>query len=138
MFGTQAGHLVIDFSCDQLCLTGAQGTGEMFCSATALVLAVRSGLQRGIPSTLAPLYWTDPHRVDFKRIVEEGVAHADPLCMDEMRRWSRRLGWLLVSAVHAYSPELIILGGGAMAASQFFIDDVRAHVAKHVFRYPPQ
>lgn len=137
MFGTQAGHLVIDISCDQLCLTGARGTGEMLCSATALVLAVRSGLQRGIPSRLAQQYWTDPHRVDFKKIVEEGIACGDPLCLDEMQRWIRRLGWLLVSVVHAYSPELVILGGGAMAASRFFIDDVRAHVAKNVFRYPP-
>jgi glucokinase len=59
-FGTQAGHLVIDLSHDQLCLTGARGTGEMLCSATALVLATRSGLQRGIPSVLTERYWENP------------------------------------------------------------------------------
>lgn len=136
MFGTQAGHLVIDLSCDQLCLIGARGTGEMLCSATALVLGVRSGLQRGIPSRLSERYWTDPHSVDFRMIVEEGVALGDDLCIDEMRRWNKRLGWLLVSIVHAYSPERIILAGGAMAASQFFIEDLRSHVGKHVFRFP--
>jgi glucokinase len=138
MFGIQAGHLVIDLSCDQLCLTGARGTGEMLCSATALVLATRSGLQRGIPSTLADLYWTNPHSVDFQAIVEEGVARGDRLCLDELRRWTLRVGWLLVDIVHAYSPEIIILAGGAMAASRFFIEEVRAHVAEHIFRYPPR
>jgi glucokinase len=137
MFGIQAGHLVIDQSCDQLCLTGARGTGEMLCSATALVLGVRSGLQRGIPSRLAQQYWTDPHSVDFKTIVEEGIAHSDALCIDELKRWTRRLGWLLVNTVHAYSPEIIILAGGAMAASRFFLEEVQAHVAKHIFRFPP-
>jgi glucokinase len=137
MFGIQAGHLVIDLSCDQLCLTGARGTGEMLCSATALVLGIRSGLQRGIPSRLSQQYWTDPHRVDFRTILEEGVAHGDALCIDELHRWTKRLGWLLVNTVHAFSPEIIILAGGAMAASSFFIEEVRAHVAKHIFRYPP-
>jgi glucokinase len=136
-FGAQAGHLVIDISNDQLCLTGARGTGEMLCSATALVLATRSGLQRGIPSLLTERYWTNPHNVDFRAIVEDGIAHSDRLCLDELRRWTARLGWLLVSVIHAYSPEIVILAGGAMAASRYFIDDLRTHVAAHIFRFPP-
>jgi glucokinase len=136
-FGTQAGHLVIDLSHDQLCLTGARGTAEMLCSATALVLSVHSGLQRGIPSTLNDLYWSDPHRVDFRAIVDDGITQGDRLCLDELRRWVVRVGWLLVSVVHAYSPQVVILSGGAVAASRFFIDELRAHVSTHVFRYPP-
>jgi glucokinase len=137
MFGGQAGHLVIDLSHDQLCLTGARGTGEMLCSATALVLAVRSGLQRGIPSTLTDAYWHNAHAITFQTIIEQGVARNDRLCMDELRRWVTRLGWLLVSLVHAYSPEIIILGGGAMTAHQYFLSDLQEHVSRHIFRYPP-
>lgn len=137
MFGIQAGHLVIDLSNDQLCLTGARGTGEMLCSATALVLAARSGLQRGIPSTLTDRYWADPHSVDFRAILEEGVVKGDRLCLDELRRWTTRLSWLLVNVVHAYSPEVIVLAGGAMAAAPYFLEELRAQVAKHIFRYPP-
>jgi glucokinase len=136
-FGTQAGHMVIDLSNDQLCLTGARGTGEMLCSATALVLATRSGLQRGIPSLLSERYWENPHSIDFRTIMEEGVALGDRLCLDELRRWTVRLGWLLVNTVHAYSPEIIILGGGAVAASSYFLDELRRQVSSQVFRYPP-
>jgi glucokinase len=136
-FGAQAGHLVIDLSNDQLCLTGARGTGEMLCSATALVLATRSGLQRGIPSTLTDRYWADAHSVDFRAIVEDGIAAGDRLCLDELRRWTVRLGWLLVNVVHAYSPEIIVLAGGATAASRYFLEELRAHVSRHIFRYPP-
>jgi glucokinase len=137
MFGLQIGHFVIDGSHDQLCLTGNRGTGEIFCSATALVLAVRSGLQRGIPSTLSDDYWRNAHSVDFKAVIERGVACGDRLCCDELRRWTRSLGWLLVNAVHAYSPEVIVLAGGATAASKYFLPELTEHVNQHIFRYPP-
>jgi len=137
LFGAQIGHLVIDASHDQLCLTGARGTGEILASATALALAVRSGLQRGIPSTLSDDYWRDPHSIDFKAVIERGVACDDRLCVDELRRWTRALGWVVVNAIHAYSPEVVILTGGATAASKYFLDELRAHVNAHIFRYPP-
>jgi len=137
MFGTQAGHLVIDLSNDQLCLTGARGTGETLCSSTALALAVRSGLQRGIPSVLSDLYWQNPHAIDFRAVMERGVATGDRLCLDELRRWTTRVGWLLVNVVHAYSPEIIILAGGATAAHQHFLQPLQDHLNRHIFRYPP-
>jgi len=138
MFGSQIGHLVMDYSNDQLCLTGARGTGEMLCSATSLALAVRSGLQRGIPSVLSECYWKNPHAVDFRAVIEQGVAQDDRLCVDELRRWTTRLGWLLVNVVHGYSPEIIILAGGATAAHKYFLDKIKDHVARNIFRYPPK
>ena len=132
MFGSQAGHLVMDFRDDQLCLTGARGTGEMLCSATSLALAVRSSLQRGMPSVLTDSYWQNAHAIDFRTVIEQGVAKNDWLCLDELRRWTTRLGWLLVNVVHAYSPEIIILAGGATAAHSIFSRFVaRSRGAQH-------
>jgi len=137
MFGTQLGHIVMNTADDRLCLTGARGTGEMNCSSTALALAVRSGLQRGIPSTLTEKYLHNAHAIDFHAVITEGVAQNDPLCLDELRRWTRNLGWLLVNAVHAYSPQIIILSGGATLAEKYFLADAQAHLNRHIFRYPP-
>lgn len=136
MFGMQVGHFVIDMSYDRMSLVGARGTAEQLCSATALILAVRNGLQHGIPSVLSNRYWENPNSVDFRSIMEDGVAFNDPLCVDELSRWTKHLGWLLVSVVHAYSPQIIILAGGATGASRFFLDQLRAHVRNYVFRYP--
>ena len=108
----------------------------MLCSATALALAVRSGLQRGIPSTLTDFYWRNPHLIDFRAVIESGVGKEDRLCLDELGRWTTRLGWLLVNVVHAYSPEIIILAGGATSAHPYFLNKVRDHVARNIFRYP--
>jgi glucokinase len=138
MFSSQLGHIIIDGSQDQLCLTGVRGgTGEMLCSATALALGVRSGLQRGIPSSLSDCYWKNPHAVDFKKIMEDGVAKADRLCVDELARWTRKLSWLLINAIHAFSPQIVILGGGATAAADAFLPELRREVQSHIFRYPP-
>lgn len=137
-FGTQVGHLVLNSSADQLCLTGTRGSGELLCSATALTLAVRSALQRGLRSSLSDLYARDPRLVDFKSIMEQGVAAGDAVCWDELDRWTRQLGWLVINAAHAYAPEIIVLGGGAMRGAEHFLPALRGQVDSHLFRYPKE
>ena len=135
-FGTQASHIVMQADGGRLCLTGARGTAEMLCSATALAMAVRDGLQRGIPSLLADRYVADPASINFEAVVE-GVARKDRLCLDELGLWTERLGWFLVSAIHAYAPEVVILSGGATNGARHFLKPLREHVNRHLFRYPP-
>lgn len=136
-FGTQAGHLVMQNYGGRLCLTGARGTAETLCSATALVMSVRDGLQRGIASLLTEAYWKDAHAIDFAAVTE-GARKKDRLCLEELDRWSINLGWLIVSVIHAYSPQRVILGGGATHAADLFLDRVKKHVHAHAFRYPPR
>jgi glucokinase len=116
----------------RLCLTGARGTAEMLCSATALAQQVRDGLARGIPSILAD---RAPGSVDFAAVIE-AAAKRDRLCVDELAVWTTNLGWFLVSAVHAYAPEVVILAGGATHAARRFLKPLRDHVNRHVFRWP--
>ena len=40
--------------------------------------------------------------------------------MDELNRWTEHLGWLIVSAAHAFAPELVILSGGATQICRLF------------------
>ena len=129
-FGTQASHMVIQAAGGRLCFTGARGTAEMLCSATALAQQVRDGLARGIPSSLS-----GHPNVDFAAVME-GVAAKDRLCLDELGVWTANLGWFLVSAVHAYAPEIVILAGGATHGARHFIKALRDHVNRHVFRWP--
>lgn len=133
-FGTQMSHVTIQAG-GRLCLTGNRGTAEMLCSATALAMQVRDGLQRGIPSVLADRYLRDPQSVDFAAVVE-GARRKDRLCLDELRVWTGNLGWLLVSAIHVYAPEVVILSGGATHGARHFLDDLRRLVKRHVYRWP--
>lgn len=137
LFGAQLGHIVMKSGDEPLCLTGARGTAEMHCSATALSMAVQQGLQRGIPSTLTGRHNRDPREIDFRIVIEEGVEQGDKLCCDELRRWTTNVGWLAVNAVHAYSSQLIVLSGGATLGAKHFVPQVQEHLNQHAFRYPP-
>lgn len=135
-FGTQMSHVTIQADGGRRCLTGSRGTAEMLCSATALAQQVRDGLARGIPSRLSDLYRRDPHAIDFEAVLR-AAARGDALCRDELAVWTARLGWFLVSAIHVYAPEVVILGGGAARGARAFIGPLRAHVRRHVYRWPP-
>ncbi len=134
-FGTQIGHLVMDARSNKFCLTGNYGTGETLCSATALVLQVRGSLQRGIPSLLTDAYFLNPADVDFEKIID-ACRKGDALCIRELDNWCDYLTIMIVNAVHAYSPELIILSGGATLAADLFLEKIQQKVNKQVFRYP--
>ncbi|MFB2866373.1 ROK family protein [Aeromonas sp. MdU4] len=136
-FGTQMGHLMIFGNTDQTCLTGFNGTGEMTCSSTALVIDVRSGLERGIPSILSPRYAMDVREITFKTIIEEGVRKGDKFCVDLFDKWIKRLSFLIVNAIHAYGPQRVILSGGATLASDLFLERLQTLVDQKTFIYPP-
>ena len=135
-FGTQASHVVQQSNSDRLCITRARGTANILCSATALAVIVRDNLARGLPSVLNERYFNDPASVDFEAVIK-GVAQEDALCLDAFNTWKTELAWFLVSVVHMYAPEIIILSGGAASAAPYFLDDLRTHVNNHTFRYPP-
>jgi glucokinase len=135
LFGTQLEHLIIDKSSGLRCITGNHGTGETLCSANSLALQVRGALQRGIPSILAEEYYQNPLHIDFKKVVES-VRKGDDLCCNELDKWIENLAALLVNAVHCYSPERIILSGGATTAADLFLPGIRKKVNNQIFRYP--
>jgi len=133
-FGTQIGHVIIDKSSDNLCLTGNFGTGESMCSATALAIQVRNAIQRGLPSILSDTYFENPFRIDFKAIIT-ACKKGDTLCLNELNTWTNNLAILLINTVHVYAPKRIILSGGATLASDMFLDKLKEIVNKQVFYY---
>jgi glucokinase len=134
-FGSQVSHLVMDPHCGRRCITGARGTADTLCSATELAMMARDELQRGLPSVLTEAYLADPRGIDFKAVID-GVQQNDPLCRDVLDRWTLNLGWFLVSVVHLFAPEIVILSGGATNAARHFLAPVQDHVNRHIFRYP--
>ncbi len=134
-FGTQMSHIVMQSRDGRLCFTGARGTAEMLCSATALANQVRDALARGIPSILAERWLKNPHAIDGEAVME-AVAKKDRLAREELRVWTEHLGWFLVSAIHAYAPQVVILAGGATHGARHFLPALRRQVKAHLFRWP--
>ena len=85
---------------------------------------VRS-LAASAASSSALVYWCDQLRPE---VTSRNV--------DELNVWTTNLGWFLVSAVHAYAPEVVILTGGGAHGARHFLKPPRAHVNRHLFRWP--
>ena len=135
-FGTQASHVVQQSNSDRLCITWARGTASILCSASALAIIARDGLASGLPSELNDRYVHDPSTIDFE-VVLDATIQGDALCLDALETWKKALGWFLVNVVHMYSPQIIIIGGGATSGAPYYLEEVRTHVRQHTFRYPP-
>ncbi|AUP78522.1 ROK family protein [Flavivirga eckloniae] len=133
-FGTQIGHIIMDKSADNFCLTGNYGTGETECSATALTLQVRAAIQRGIPSILSDKYFQNPFDIDFEKIID-ACKQGDELCLRELNTWIKNLAILLINTVHSYAPKRIILSGGATLAAEMYLEKLKELVNKQVFYY---
>ena len=64
------------------------------------------------------------------------LAHAgDPAAVSVLAAIGRRLGYGLVGVVNVFNPELIVLGGGALAAGELLLEPAREVVAERAL--PP-
>ncbi len=117
------------------CLCGNIGCAETLVSANAVVGRMRDYVARKVPSTITEAYERDPGRITFKTLVE-GVDAGDRVAGEIMQEFCRDLGATIVTAIHAYDPEVVVLAGGPMAQADYFVPQVQAYVDRYAFRYP--
>lgn len=127
--GLLGGHLTVDVH-GPLCSCGNRGCLETLASVPALVGAVRDHLARGCASTLR-----DQSEVAAEQIVQ-AVTAGDALATFLFERWIAYLGAGLVSLIHAYDPDVLVIGGGIMRAGDVVLAPLRAYVARHAWTYP--
>jgi glucokinase len=134
--GVNVGHFTIQTG-GKLCLCGNRGCAETLVSADAVAGRVRDALTRRVPSLLAERFADDPASVTFAAFVE-GVRAGDRVCCEIRDEFVRDLGALIVSAIHAYNPSVVVLAGGPMAAADLFLPDTQAYVDAHAFVFPAE
>ena len=102
------------------CGCGSNGCIEQYASATAIVrLANESGLQS---TTSLEVY--------------EAAQTGDQRAIDVFKKMGRYLGITLGGLVNALNPEMIVIGGGAAAAWEAFIDHLTAELRYRAFNEP--
>lgn len=60
----------------------------------------------------------------------------DPVNAAALERFNRALAIGLVNLVHAYDPDVIVVGGGLAHAARHFLEPVRAEVARRAWTIP--
>jgi len=122
-FGGELGHVLIPYQSiagtagiKPLCNCGRTGDLESLCSLT--------GIERNILPYFLPRYpghdlaKLDPH--EAAKLVRGLADKGDPLCEEVFRVQAHALGLFFDEMINTFDPDALIVGGGALEASQDF------------------
>src|SRR3954447_19867200 len=133
-FGAERGHMVTDLDGPD-CQGSCPGRGCLEALASGSAIA-REGERaaRSEPDSQLGRRVAAGGEITGALVTE--LAHeGDELARDVLEAVGRRLGAGLTSIVNALNPELIVIGGGAVAAGDLLLDPARAVVAERAL--PP-
>jgi glucokinase len=132
--GAEIGHMVIDLhgpDCQGNC--PGRGCLEVMASGSTIGREGRAAAAARPESALGRRLAADQEITGG--IVTE-LAHAgDPAAASVLAQIGRRLGYGLVGVVNIFNPELIVIGGGAIAAGELLLAPAREVVAERAL--PP-
>lgn len=121
--GLLGGHISIDRNGPE-CLCGNKGCLELYCSATALTKKVRS---------------VHPSLNSSKDVLPEffnRVRSGDEKLIKTFNEFIDDLSIGIVNAIHAYGPDVIVLGGGVMNSADVIIPPLTKLVHKRAWTVP--
>jgi glucokinase len=131
--GAECGHIIIQMENARQCSCGGFGHLEAYASATALVQRALEALGRGDATVLRK-------RLAAQELTARAIAEAaeagDKLARRLMRETARYLAVGAVSLMHTIDPDLVLFGGGMIAAGPKFLDDIRADIRSMAFPAP--
>jgi glucokinase len=131
--GAECGHIIIEMENGRLCSCGAYGHLEGYASATALVKRAHEALDGDAnPSRLRSL----KHDELTSRAISEAADAGDPLSRRLMRETAHYLAVGAVSLMHTIDPDIVLFGGGMIAAGQPFLEDIRTDIRAMAFPVP--
>jgi glucokinase len=131
--GAECGHIVIQMEGGRQCSCGQYGHLEGYASATSLVKRAHEALEAGEASSLRALLRDGDLTA---RSIDEAAAAGDALARRLMRETARYLAVGAVNLMHTVDPDLVLFGGGMIAAGPEFLEQIRAHVKQFAFPVP--
>jgi glucokinase len=129
-FAAELGHVVID-AYGYRCNCGNAGCLEAMASGTALAREASTIVAGQRETLIADLAGGDHTKVTAKMVVE-AAQQGDPVGLELMEREAVLLSAGVVSFVHAFNPQLIVIGGGVSHAGDLLFTTLRTEVAHRV------
>ena len=125
--GAELGHVVVDADgppCQGNCPNN--GCIETLASGTALARQGRAAA-RGAPESRLGQMAQAEDWIDGRAVVEAAVA-ADTVARELVTRAGRNIGVALSSIANVFEPDVIVLGGGVMAAGELMLAPARSEL----------
>jgi glucokinase len=128
VLGILGGHLTLRVHGPQ-CTCGNTGCLEALIGTAALAAHARSLLASGMPSTL---------RADAldPRAIFVAAAAGDAVASTVVQTFAEVLGAGVVTMIHAYDPDVVVVGGGIMGSAAMFLPAVQAYADAHAWTIP--
>jgi glucokinase len=135
--GAELGHMKIEMTNPRQCGCGRWGCLEAYASATAVVKRTREALagDKGQSSLHAMTLSGD--EISSKKIFDAAAA-GDGLAEKIVEDTAFYLAVGAVNMMHTIDPDMIVYGGGMIAAGEEFLDRIRRHVKKMAFPVPAE
>jgi glucokinase len=123
----ELGHISVRVAGGRPCHCGSSGCIETYCSGTNIAARAREALERdeGATSVLAD-HVRDEIRAEH---VVAAARDGDPMACAIWNETTELLGGGIVSIIHAFNPQLVVLGGGVTHAGEMLFDPLRRVIA---------
>ena len=125
--GCLGGHLSVGAD-GRACICGGIGCLEAYASTWALGGLAREDAGYGA-STLSATA-----ALDFATLLDHAAA-GDALAIRLRDSCTGVWATAVINLIHAYDPELVVLGGGVLAAADTIVPAIRAHVERHAWTH---
>jgi glucokinase len=126
--GAELGHVVIEADgppCQGNCPN--HGCVEALASGTAIAREGLAAAERAPDSALGRAL-AGGVTVDGKEVTDAAL-EGDPIAIGVLEKAGRRLGVALASFANIFDPDVIVIGGGVIAAGDLLVDPARAELA---------
>ncbi len=125
--GAEFGHMVVELD-GPPCVCGGRGHYEWYASGRAIG---RAGQQAAADAPDSPLGQEAAAGREISGALVTEMAHGgDGDCIAVIGQIGRRLGQGMVSITNIFNPQMIVVGGGAVAAGDLLLEPARAVVAE--------
>lgn len=125
---SEIGHMVVDPD-GPVCNCGGRGHLEAVASGTAIARMAVERISQGQSSAISHLVRGDLSMVTAKTVVE-AAGQGDVTAQAVMQKAGTSLGMAVVSLIHIFDPEVVIIGGGVSNAGELLLQPVRAVITQ--------
>jgi glucokinase len=125
--GILGGHIIIQ-SDGERCTCGNHGCLERYVGGIGWVQQIKRILPK--QSALAQEAFLDPARLFA------AAAMGDRIAEEAVQQWVLHLATGIITLIHVYDPDVVVIGGGLAHAAGQFLPAVQAYVNDHAWTLP--
>jgi glucokinase len=133
--GAELGHMKIEMTNPRQCGCGRWGCLEAYASATAVVKRTREALAADRGQSSLHTMTLSGDEISSKRIFDAAAA-GDALAETIVEDTAFYLAVGAMNMMHTIDPDMVVYGGGMIAAGEEFLDRIRRHVKELAFPVP--